>query len=267
MTIADMILYLRQQLLSLRSDNNNRQMVAELLATFKMLTRAAYSSGDEALVALLVDLTDSTRDMYMGKPLNGRFPTEEKIREVAGKHTAMMMAATTVAPAAEPAPSRETLISPVIEEPPVDEEDTSPLRPETIQLAIKEAEAERNEQRDEIMATLTKLRQRNWHDHTAIRDGLPQQMRAYSTVYDELAVFMRLQAHKPMWVGTYPINVDTPASDIDIIFSPPNLRRFLVDVRDAYGDRKDFKVVWQPIKQVPSIVVGFTCEGFSIEFF
>ncbi|MEM6529585.1 MAG: hypothetical protein AAF653_14905, partial [Chloroflexota bacterium] len=102
MTIADMILYLRQQLLSLRSDNNNRQMVAELLATFKMLTRAAFNSGDDALVALLVDLTDSTRDMYMGKPLNGRFPSEEKIREVAGKHAFMAMAAAPLAMPPQP---------------------------------------------------------------------------------------------------------------------------------------------------------------------
>jgi hypothetical protein len=265
MTIADMILYLRQQLITLRSENN-RETVAELLATFKMLTKAAFDSGDQELVALLVDLTDSTRDLYMGKPLNGHFPSEEKIRNVAKQHTLISMAGAPPIPAQSPelTTQQQTLKA---DEPAHKAEDTQPLKQEDIQQAIEAAETERTQQRDEVMHKLAELHKHNWQDYTAIRDGSPQQMRAYSTVFDELAIFMRLKEHNPMWVGTYPINLDIPGSDIDIIFSPPNLRKFIADARNFYTKYEDFKVVWKPIKQVPTIIVRFQCAGFLIELF
>ncbi|MFZ4826375.1 MAG: DUF4269 domain-containing protein [Phototrophicaceae bacterium] len=83
MTITDIIIYLREQLLILR-DQNNRQAVAEVLATAKLLTRLAFESGDRKVIAMLVNITDSARDMYMGKPLNGKLPSLEMIRSTGG---------------------------------------------------------------------------------------------------------------------------------------------------------------------------------------
>lgn len=258
MTIADMILYLRQQLLALRSENN-RQAVAELLATFKMLTRAAYESGDQELVALMVDLTDSTRDLYMGKPLNGRVPTEEKIRTVAGRHAAVPVAA---------AATTQTLPQRAEDEP--GHEDTQPLDPVAIEEAIKTDEIERQqkvESEEVILKRLHRVALRDWRDHTPIREGSARQMRAYTTVYDDLALFMRLRAHDPMWVGTYPIDLDIVGSDIDIICNPSSLRAFLADVRAAYGDCHEFRLTWKAIQQVPTVIVRFEYNEFLIELF
>ena len=83
MTITDIIIYLREQLLILR-DQNNRQAVAEVLATAKLLTRLSFESGDRRVIAMLVNITDSARDMYMGKPLNGKLPSLEMIHSVGG---------------------------------------------------------------------------------------------------------------------------------------------------------------------------------------
>jgi hypothetical protein len=80
MSIEEIILYLRNQLLELRGEND-RQAVAELLSTFKMLTKISFENGDKHLTAVLVNLTDSARDLNMGKPLNGSVPTETEIRE------------------------------------------------------------------------------------------------------------------------------------------------------------------------------------------
>lgn len=253
MNIVDMIVFLRQQLLSLRGENN-RQMVAELLATFKMLTRAAYENQDKELIALLVDLTDSTRDLYMGKPLNGQLPTEARIYQVAGKSMAVAHAVAGQA------------LLPI--EPPHSEEDTQPLDPEVI-LASIETSQEKAARRltDEMKTRLKAVDDRDWREHSAIRDGSESQMRAYSTVYDELAIFLRLQRHDPMWVGTFPIDVDVETSDIDIICNPANLRAFIHDVRAAYSFKEGFKLTWKAVQQIPTIIVRFTCNDFLIELF
>lgn len=260
MNIADMIVYLRQQFLTLRGENN-RQAVAELLATFKMLTRAAYENQDTELIAILVDLTDCTRDLYMGKPVNGRLPTEERIRVAVLKQ--------------EPA-----LVSSLgIVEPPLNpDEDTQPLQLGTLLLeqdnhtngdhAAQPATPQQDTEEDnEVLQRLAQVAKRDWHNHTCIRDGSAQQMRAYSTVYDELAVFARLKDHQPMWAGTFPIDLDLPGSDIDIIFHPPGLRSFLNDVRKLYGDQKEFHIVWTALKETPTVIASFRCQGFRVELF
>lgn len=259
MTIADMILYLRQQLLALRSENN-RQAVAELLATFKMLTKAAYESGDHDLVSLLVSLTDSTRDLYMGKPLNGRLPTEETIRTVAGKH--QMAPAPALPRLAEAQPQKEGELP---------QEDTQPLDPTLIEETMEDDETRHHEQaqhtRQVVRARLKAVAARNWRDHSPIRDGSPRQMRAYTAVYDDLILFRRLRMHDPVWVGTYPIDLDIVGSDIDIICNPSSLRAFLSDVRSAYSDCDDFRLTWKAVEQVPTVIVRFKHKEFLIELF
>ncbi len=254
MDIADMILYLRQQLLTLRAAPD-RQAAAELLATFKVLTRAAYQQGDRDLMAVLVDLADSARDLYMGRPLNGKLPAEAQIRAAAAQ-----MQRTVTTPAVE---------VPIV--PPSDAlDDTQPIDTESIAAAI---EADNNTpaadmpNRDMLLQALATVRRQNWHDHTHLKDGSPQQIRAYNTVYDQLNIFQTLSQHHPMWVGTFPIDVDVPSSDIDIICNPSSLRQFIAETRIAYGTQPGFKLTWKAIKQTPTVIVRFVCNDLPVELF
>lgn len=262
MTIADMILYLRQRLLELRTEND-RQAVAELLATFKMLTRAAYQNGNKELMNLLIDLTDSTRDLYMGKPLNGHLPTEEAVRLVAGEAMQeMVMSGGTTFASTRATQTAAISITDTAEVPLAphddDEEDESPTYTSPIN---SEDEAER------IKAALAAVAARDWHDHTPIRDGSPSQMRAYTVAYDQLMLFDKLADYSPMWVGTYPLGLDVAGSDIDVLCNPTHLRAFINHVRETYASYNEFKLTWQLVDGTPTITVRFVCDGLPVEFF
>jgi len=252
MNVADMILYLRQQLLSLRT-KPDRRATAELLATFKMLTRAAYEQNNKALIAVLVDLTDSTRDVYMGKPLNGRLPAEARIR-----------AATTVAY------KRPAVAATVASQTPLDPEDTQPLDTAAVAAALEvqtETPAPAPGDRNTLKAKLRAVAQRDWADHTPMRDGDAQQAQAYNIAHDQLNLFQHLAAHDPMWVGTFPISVHIDSSDIDVICNPTSLRQFIADTRRAYGEQKDFKITWKALRGVPTVIARFNHQDLPIELF
>jgi hypothetical protein len=260
MTIADMILYLRQQLLTLRSENN-RQAVAELLATFKMLTRAAFESGDKDLVAVLVNLTDSTRDLYMGKPLNGSLPTEAQIRSVASSVEGQVLfnlsdtaeLDTVFVPETESIDSAED----------DDKFDTQPLDPTVIDEVVSETDETPGRQAI-LRERLAAASAQDWHDHSVIRDGTPRQMRAYTTAYDALGLFHNLAVHNPVWVGSFPIGIDIESSDIEIACHPASLRGFITDVRDRFGSQDDFKLTWKAIKHTPTVIARFWNNGFWV---
>lgn len=55
-----------------------------------------------------------------------------------------------------------------------------------------------------------------WKDTQYLQKGNLQQRRAYA-VLQELAILTTLSAFDPIVVGTIPIDVDLPGSDIDII--------------------------------------------------
>ncbi len=254
MDIADMILYLRQQLLTLRAAPD-RQAAAELLATFKVLIRAAYEQGDRDLMAVLVDLADSTRDLYMGRPLNGKLPAEAQIRAAA-----VQMQRTVATPSVE---------VPIV--PPSDAlDETQPIDADAIAAALEadnDTSADDIPDRESLLRALASVSERDWQDHTHLRDGSPRQMRAYSTVYDHLAIFHTLRQHYPLWAGTFPIDVDVPTSDIDIICNPSSLRQFITDARAAYGEQDGFKLIWKAVKQTPTVIVRFVCNTFPVELF
>lgn len=249
MTLEDIIIFIRQQLLELQSENDS-EAVKQLLDTCKTLTKAAYESNDLQTVDVLVRLSDSARDLHMGKPLNGQLPTEDDIRK------AVVTVKATSTPAPQPTPMsavKQDGISSVDEtpEPPAPDVDVQP-----------ELDAE-----EQVQQRLRKLSERNWYDYTVIRDGSPRQMRAYSVVFDELMVFLHMKPYKPVWVGSYPLGIDAETSDINILLEPEQLRVFLVDVRKHYGHHDDFKLVWKAINKTPTIVARFQVKGFWVDMF
>ncbi len=266
MTIADMILYLRQRLLELRTEND-RQAVAELLATFKMLTRAAYQNDNKELMNLLIDLTDSTRDLYMGKPLNGHLPTEEAVRLVAGDAMQQTIAVGGGSGVIQAHTATQPAIPSVLDtvEIPLAVDDDYIEYESTTEAAAPDLDTEAEKER--IMRELAAVAARDWHDHTPIRDGSPSQMRAYTVAYDQLMLFHKLADYNPMWVGTYPIGLDIIGSDIDVVCSPENLRAFINDARTAYATYPNFLLAWQLVDNMPTITVNFVCDDIPVELF
>jgi hypothetical protein len=79
MSIQEIILFLRAQLLQLR-DQNDREAAFELLGTLKTLTRLSVKNQDKELTAILVELTDAARCLYQGEPVNGAIPPVKRIQ-------------------------------------------------------------------------------------------------------------------------------------------------------------------------------------------
>jgi hypothetical protein len=252
MSVEEIILYLRQQLLELRGDND-RQAISELLSTFKMLTKISFENNDKQLIAVLVSLTDAARDLYLNHPLSNSIPTETEVRQaVDGTTTEAVAVASPVAVASTNGSGKLTT-------------DTRAIKSITTQeIGALETSFD---QESRIQQALRAVSNRNWKDHTVIRDGSKRQMQAYSVVYDELMLFHHLTAHAPLWTGTFPLDLDTADSDIDIICNPESLRPFLLQVKSLYGNQTDFRLTWKAIDRVPTVLARFTCNGFPVELF
>ncbi|MEO0562073.1 MAG: DUF4269 domain-containing protein [Chloroflexota bacterium] len=261
MSIQEIILYLRSQLLELRGEND-RQAISELLSTFKMLTKISFENEDKQLTAVLVDLTDAARDLYMGKPLNGNIPDEDSIRALHSTAEAELEVEMTAAPATDETSGVQTDKLDTAAALPTSATPIDDIEDEAVDTLETHFDAEATLQR-----RLREVINRDWNNNTPIRDGSPRQMQAYSVVYDKLMLFHNLEEHEPVWVGTFPIGVDTDASDIDIICSPEALRPFLRQMRDLYGEQEGFRLTWKAIDKVPTVLARFRCNDFDIEVF
>ena len=247
MSTKEIILYLRQQLLEVRGEND-QQTLFELLSTFKMLTKISFDNADKPLVALLVRFTDAARELYMGNPLSEPIPTEAEVRQATANIRLLPVS---------PAFTRPDLSLKATE--------TTTIRQIT-DTELEQLETHYN-QEAEIQNRLQWVLHHNWRDHSHIRDGSPRQMKAYTTVYDELMIFLKLKAHDPMWVGSFPVGIDSDESDIDIVCNPSSLRPFLRQVRSLYGDCDNFRLTWKAIERVPTVIARFTCGEFDLEIY
>jgi hypothetical protein len=67
----------------------------------------------------------------------------------------------------------------------------------------------------------------NWADPSYLQSGTSRQQAAYALL-DALGVFRHLRPYSPLLVGTIPLNIDTPQSDLDaferdVSAAPPSL--------------------------------------------
>ena len=106
----------------------------------------------------------------------------------------------------------------------------------------------------------------NWRDPTYLKTGAPRQISAYYTLQC-LGVFETLKKFDPVLVGTIPIDIDIPGSDLDIICHAADMDAFQYAVQCAYKKMPDFLLRRNFIEGVTSIVARFAFNEFQIEIF
>ncbi len=79
MSLFDVLFALREKLLQARTANN-REDAEELMIIFDALTLVSYDSPNRVLTSLLVELTDSARDIVMGVSWKSTIPTVEQLQ-------------------------------------------------------------------------------------------------------------------------------------------------------------------------------------------
>lgn len=110
------------------------------------------------------------------------------------------------------------------------------------------------------------MQRRDWNDISYLSDGNARQCAAYETL-QRLDIFEILDRYTSTLVGTIPIDIDVPASDLDIICEATDLEEFATDVKTAFGNEDGFYLWRRSIRGVPSVVANFSFGDFPIEVF
>ncbi|MBI5670264.1 MAG: hypothetical protein HZC41_19900 [Chloroflexi bacterium] len=80
MTLADMVLSLRQRLLDAR-EQDDRASLGVLQTTFGALIEASYGTQERTLIEILIALEDAARDAAMGVGWKSDIPSVEGIQQ------------------------------------------------------------------------------------------------------------------------------------------------------------------------------------------
>jgi hypothetical protein len=83
----------------------------------------------------------------------------------------------------------------------------------------------------------------NWKDPRYLQAGTPRQQRGYALL-QQSTLWHVLQEFDPVLVGTIPLDIDTPASDLDIICEVPEAAqlRFAQLLRAQFGQQPGFRL-------------------------
>lgn len=101
-------------------------------------------------------------------------------------------------------------------------------------------------------------------DH--LRDGSPRQQAAYATLRAH-RVLESLQAYDPILVGTIPIGIDLPGSDLDIICHCADLEAFSQALHTHFAHAPGWQVRTVDVRGVWAVVANFHLDGFAVEVF
>lgn len=84
---------------------------------------------------------------------------------------------------------------------------------------------------------------------------------------ESLGIYEILRDYHPVLAGTFPLGIDIPGSDLDIICEAHNFDEFEDVVRVAFGQYAGFRMNRESVRGIPSIIVNFDYAGFPIEIF
>jgi hypothetical protein len=108
--------------------------------------------------------------------------------------------------------------------------------------------------------------QRDWKDLTYLLQGTVTQQAAYYAL-EGLRVLALLGAFDPVLVGTIPLDIDIPGSDLDIVCYAADADTFAQHVQDTFGHFPTFVLQRKIIDRLPTVIAWFTSQGFPIEIF
>jgi len=105
-----------------------------------------------------------------------------------------------------------------------------------------------------------------WDDLTYLNRGSERQREAFRVLI-ELDIFSVLAEFDPLLAGTFPLGLETPQSDLDIICFAEDLAHFAAMVSDAYGDQDDFEMRQTEKNGLPTQICHFQVREIPVELF
>lgn len=107
---------------------------------------------------------------------------------------------------------------------------------------------------------------RTWKNINYLLDGNSVQKKAYGVI-NELMILETLKDYDPILVGTIPIGLHIPGSDLDIICEVHEPDVFKSFITSHYSKYANYSFKTQYEKDVTIVVVNFTYKGFDFEIY
>lgn len=86
-------------------------------------------------------------------------------------------------------------------------------------------------------------------------------------VFDQLQIFKNLVRYTPQLVGTQPLFIDTPTSDLDVLFYCENFSEFRDDVEWHFKNEDRFNIETGQSRGEDYLAAHFEKQGFAFELF
>jgi hypothetical protein len=94
-----------------------------------------------------------------------------------------------------------------------------------------------------------------------------EKQRQAALVMDDLRLFAHLAPYDPILVGTIPIGIDIPGSDLDIACRVTDFAAFEQTIHEVFGHLPDLSVDSRNVNGMDRIVVRFRYKGWMFEIF
>ncbi|MCR5888180.1 DUF4269 domain-containing protein [Hymenobacter sp. J193] len=109
---------------------------------------------------------------------------------------------------------------------------------------------------------------RNWHDLDYLRAGTVRQQQAYTALHSS-GIWRLLAGFTPVLAGTVPLDVDTPASDLDVLCEVPATatEAFQALLLQHFGVQPSFTLTQRVINGLATTLCRFQQDGFAMEIF
>jgi hypothetical protein len=72
---------------------------------------------------------------------------------------------------------------------------------------------------------------------------------------------------EPVLAGTFPLGIETPQSDLDILFHAEALEQFSDVVTTVYGDQDEFALRHTEKNDLPTVISNFRVRNIALELF
>jgi hypothetical protein len=105
----------------------------------------------------------------------------------------------------------------------------------------------------------------DWRDLTYLLHGTATQQAAYQAL-ETLRVFSLLSPFDPILAGTVPLDIDIPGSDLDVVCYAPDIEAFAQHLSKTFHCT-GFGLHRKILNGLPTVIVQFTSQGFSVEIF
>lgn len=99
-----------------------------------------------------------------------------------------------------------------------------------------------------------------------LKTGTKDQQIVYD-ILNKSRILSILQEFHPILTGTFPININIPGSDLDIICEFQDDEYFKRMVSESFSHMDQFTVSSYPVDQYKVVRINFFIEGFEVEIF